>query len=112
MSPSQCPLSLECFRVDEVIDVSVRVIAFLLRRGVFAVVCLEESKGAPLATSPAHLVNGAVNLVVAASLEALATPPVCVTSTWPKAVFRPMISSSASPAVAILLWTVKGEVEI
>ncbi len=73
---------------------------------------LEESKGAPLATSLAQLVDGTVDLVMAASLETLATPPVRLTSTWPKAVFRPMVSGSASPAVTILLWTVKGEVEI
>ncbi len=82
MSPSQCLLSLECFRVDEVIDVGVGVITFFLQRGVFAVVCLEESKGTPLATGPAHLVDGAVDFVVAAGLEALATPPVGLTGSW------------------------------
>ncbi len=75
-------------------------------------VSLEETKGAPLTTSPAHLVNGTVDLVVAACLETLATPSVHLTSAWPKAVFGPMVSGSASPAVAILLWTVKGEVEV
>ncbi len=112
MSPSQCPLTLECFRVDEVIDISTGVIAFLLQQGVFAVVRLEESKGAPLATSLTHLIDGTFNLVVTASLEALAAPPVCLTSTWPKAVFRPMVGGSASPAVMILLWTVEGEVVV
>ncbi len=74
--------------------------------------CLEESKGAPPATSLAHLVDGTVDLVVATSLETLATPPVHLASTWPKAVFRPMVGGSASPAVVTLLWTVKGEVKI
>ena len=73
---------------------------------------LKESKGASLATSPTHFVNGAVDLVVAASLETLATPPVGFTSAWPKAVFGPMVSGCASPTVAILLWAVKGEVVI
>ncbi len=70
---------------------------------------LEESKGAPLATSPTQFVDGAVDLVVAASLETLATPSIGLASTWPKAVFRPMVGGCASPAVAILLWTVKRE---
>ncbi len=110
MSPSQRPLSLECFRVDEVVDVGTGVITFFLRRGVLAVVHLEESKGAPLATSSTQFVDGAVDLVVAASLETLATPPVGLASTWPKAVFRPVIGGCASPAITILLWAIKGEV--
>ena len=75
-------------------------------------VCLEETKGAPLTTSPTHLIDGTVDLVVAAHLETLAAPPVRLASTWPKAVFGPMVGGSASPAVAILLWAVKGEVEV
>src|SRR6266702_3543843 len=112
MSPSQRPLSLECFRVNEVVNVGAGVVAFLLQRGVFAVVCLEESKGTPLATGPAHLVDGAVDFVVAAGLEALATPPAGLAGSWPKAVFGPMVSGCASPTVVILLWAVKGEVVI
>ncbi len=65
MSPSQCPLFLECFRVDEVVDVSAGVIGLLFRRGVLAIVGLEETKGASLTTSVAQFVNGAVNFVVA-----------------------------------------------
>ena len=75
-------------------------------------VSLEETEGASLATSLTYFVNGAVNLIVAAGLEALATPPACLTSTRPKTVFRPVVSGVASPTVAILLWTVKGEVVI
>ncbi len=112
MSPSQRPLSLECFRVDEIVDVGAGVVTFLLLRGVLAVVRLEESKGASLATSSTHFVNGTVDLVVAASLETLATPPTGHTSTWPKAVFGPMVSGCAPPTVTILLWAVKGEVVI
>ena len=112
MSPSQRPLFLECFRVDEVVDVGTGVVTFFLRRGVLAVVHLEESKGAPLATSAAQLVNGAVDFVVAPRFKALAAPPIRLASTWPKAVFGPMVSASASPTVAILLWTVKGKVEL
>ena len=73
---------------------------------------LEESKGASLATSSTHFVNGTVDLVMAASLETLATPPVGLASTWPKAVFRPMVGGCASPAVAILLWAIKREMII
>src|SRR6266581_7317250 len=73
---------------------------------------LEESKGTPLATGSAQLVDGAVDFVVAAGSEALATPPVGLAGSWPKAVFRPMISSCASPTVAILLWAVKGEMVV
>ncbi len=72
----------------------------------------KEAKGAPLTTSPAQLIDGAINLVVAASFEALATPPVGFASTGPKAVFRPMVSGRTSPAVTILLWAVKGKVEV
>ena len=72
--------------------------------------CLEESKGAPPATSLAHLVDGTVDLVVATSLETLATPPVRLAGPWPEAVLRPMVCGSASPTIAILLWAVKGEV--
>ncbi len=109
MSPSQRPLSLECFRVDEVVDVGTGVVTFFLQRGVLAVVRLEESKGAPLATSLTQFIDGAVDLIVAASLETLATPPVGLASTWPKAVFRPMVGGCASPTVTILLWTIKRE---
>jgi len=49
---------------------------------------------------------------VAPRLETLATPPVCLTSAWPETVFGPVVSTSASPTVAILLWTVEGEVEL
>ena len=49
---------------------------------------------------------------MAASLETLATPPVGLASTWPKAVFRPMVGGCASPAVAILLWAIKREMII
>src|SRR6266702_4676782 len=112
MSPSQRPLSLECFRVDEVVDVSAGVITFFLRRRICAVVCLEESKGTPLAAGPAYLINGAVDFVMAAGFEALATPPVGLAGSWPKAVFGPMISGCASPTVTILLWAVKGEVVV
>ncbi len=112
MSPSQRPLSLECFRVDEVIDVGTGVVTFFLRRGVFAVVRLEETKGASLATSSTQFIDGAVDFVVAASLETLATPPVGLASTWPKTVFRPVVGGCASPTIAILLWAVKGEVII
>src|SRR6266702_5495821 len=73
---------------------------------------LEESKGAPLTTSPTHLVDGAVDFVMAAGFEALATPPVGLAGSWPKAVFGPMISGCASPTVAILLWAVKGEMVV
>jgi len=74
------------------------------------VVGLKETEGAPLATSPTQLVDGAVNLVVTASLEALATPPVSLTSAQPKAVFRPVVGGIASPTIVILLWAVKREV--
>ncbi len=73
---------------------------------------LEEAVGAPLATSVAQLVNGAVDFVVAPRFKTLAAPPIRLASTWPKAVFGPMVGGSASPAVAILLWAVKGEVEV
>ena len=73
---------------------------------------LEEAVGAPLATSVAQLVNGAVDFVVAPRFKTLAAPPIRLASTWPKAVFGPMVSASASPTVAILLWAVKGEVEL
>ena len=109
MSPSQRPLSLECFRVDEIIDIGVGVITFFLRRGVLAVVCLKESKGTPLAASPTQFVDGAVDFVVASRFEALAAPSIRLASTWPKAVFRPMVGGCASPAVAILLWAIKRE---
>src|SRR6266702_5022196 len=108
MSPSQRPLSLECFRVDEVIDVGAGVVTLFLRRGVLAVVHLEESKGAPLATSPTQFIDGAVDLVVAANLETLATPSVGLASTRPETVFRPMVGGRALPTIAILLWAVKG----
>src|SRR6266702_4483210 len=110
MSPSQCPLFLECFRVDEVVDVGTGVVTFFLRRGILAVVRLKETKGTPLATSPTQFIDGAVDLVVTASLETLATPPVGLASTWPKTVSRPVIGGCASPAVTILLWAVKGEI--
>ena len=112
MSPSQRPLSLECFRVDEVVDVGTGVVTFFLRRGVFAVVRLEETKGAPLATSPTQFIDGAVDFIVAASLETLATPPVGLASARPKAVFRPVVGGGASPTITILLWTVKGEMVV
>ena len=73
---------------------------------------LEESKGAPLATSLTQFVDGTVDLVMAASLEALATPPVGLASAWPKTVFRPVVSGGALPTVTILLWTVKGEMVV
>ena len=75
-------------------------------------VSLEETKGASLATSLAQLVNGAINFVVAASLEALATPPVRLASPWPEAVLWPMVSGSASPTITIFLWAVKGEMVV
>ena len=112
MSPSQRPLSLECFRVDEIVDVGAGVVTFFLRGGVLAVVRLEEPKGAPLATSLAHLVDGAVDLIMTASLKALAAPPARLASTWPKTIFRPVVSGITSPTVAILLWGVKGEVVV
>ena len=70
---------------------------------------LEETERTPLATSVTQLVNGAVNLIMTARLEALATPSVHLASAWPKTVFGPVVSTSASPTVAILLWAVKGE---
>ena len=73
---------------------------------------LEETKGAPLATSSAHFIDRAVDLVMAASLETLATPPVGFASAWPKTVFGPMVSGCASPTVTILLWAVKGEMVV
>src|SRR6266702_1337539 len=112
MSPSQHPLSLECFRVDKIVNVSAGVIAFLLLRGILAMVSLEESEGAPLPTSPAELIDRAVDLVVTAGLETLATPPVRLAGPWPEAVLRPMVGGSTSPAIAILLWAVKGEMVV
>ncbi len=75
-------------------------------------VSLEETKGAPLATGLAQLVDGAVNLIMTARLEALAAPPVRLASTWPEAILGPVVSGVASPAVAVLLWAVKGEMVI
>ncbi len=49
---------------------------------------------------------------MAASLETLATPPIGFASAWPKTIFGPMVGGGASPAVAILLWAVKGEVVV
>src|SRR6266702_1318383 len=112
MSPSQRPLSLECFRVDKSVNVGAGVIAFLLLRGILAMVSLEESEGAPLPTSPAELIDRAVDLVVAASLETLATPPVRLAGPQPEAVFQPMVGGSTSPTIAILLWAVKGEMVV
>src|SRR6266581_7326023 len=112
MSPSQRPLSLECFRVDKIVDVGAGVITFLLLRGILAAVSLEETEGAPLPTSPAELIDRAVNLVVAAGLETLATPSVRLAGPRPEAVFRPMVGGSASPTIAILLWAVKGEMVV
>ncbi len=112
MSPSQRPLSLECFRVDEVINVSAGVVALFFRRAVLAVVGLEETKGAPLTTSAAQFIDGAVDFVVASRFQAFATPPPRLTSAWPETVFGPVVSTSASPTVAILLQAVEGEVEL
>ena len=75
-------------------------------------VSLEESEGAPLATSPAQLIDGAVDFVMATRLEAFAAPPVCGTGTWPETILRPVVGSIASPAVTVLLWAVEGEVEL
>ncbi len=75
-------------------------------------VSLEESEGAPLSTSPAEFVDRAVDLVVAASLETLATPPVRLAGPRPETVFWPMIGGRASPTIAILLWAVKGEMVV
>jgi len=76
------------------------------------VVSLEESEGAPLATSPAQLIDGAVDFVMATRLEAFAAPPVCGTGTWPETILRPVVGSIASPAVTVLLWAVEGEVVV
>ncbi len=112
MSPSQCPLSLECFRVNEVIDISAGVVTLLFRGRVFAVVGLEEAKGASLTTSPTQLVDGTVNLVVTARFEAFAAPPCRLASAWPETVLGPVVRSIALPTVAILQWAVKGEMVI
>src|SRR6266702_3273623 len=47
-----------------------------------------------------------------AGLETLATPPVRLAGPWPEAVLWPMVSGSASPTIAILLWAVKGEMVV
>jgi len=73
---------------------------------------LKETKGAPLATSAAQLVDGAIDLVVAARFETLAAPPVHLASARPKTILGPVVSTSALPTVAILLWAVKGEVKL
>ncbi len=44
--------------------------------------------------------------------ETLATPPIRLASAWPETVLGPVVSTSAPPTVAILLWAVKGEVEL
>jgi len=111
MSPSQRLLFLECFRVDEVVNIGAGIVALLLRRGILAVVGLEETVGAPLPTSAAQLIDRAIDFVVAPRFKALATPPIRLTSTWPEAVFGPVVGASASPTVTILLWAVKGKVE-
>ena len=72
---------------------------------------LEETKGAPLATSSAQLIDGTVDFIVAARFEAFATPSACLASTWPKAILGPVVSSVASPTIAILLWAVERKVE-
>src|SRR6266702_1901948 len=112
MSPSQRPLSLECFRVDEIINIGAGVVALFFQRGVLAVVGLEETKGAPLTTSVAQFIDGAVDFIVASNFQAFATPPLHRTSAWPETVFGPVVSTSASPTVAILLWAVEGEVKL
>ncbi len=73
---------------------------------------LEETKGAPLTASAAQLIDGAVDFVVAPQFETLATPPIRLAGAQPETVFGPVVSTSASPTVAILLWTVKREVEL
>ena len=73
---------------------------------------LKETKGTPFTASPTQLVNGAVNLVMAARFEALAAPPCHLASAWPETVLGPVVHGIASPTVAILLWAVKGEMEI
>ncbi len=73
---------------------------------------LEETEGAPLTASVAQLIDGTVDFVVAPQFETLATPPIRLTGAQPEAVFGPVVSTSASPTVAILLWTVEREVEL
>ncbi len=73
---------------------------------------LEETEGAPLTTSAAQLIDGAVDLIMAPRFETLAAPLICLAGAWPETVLGPVVSSSALPTVAILLWTVKGEVEL
>ena len=70
---------------------------------------LEEPEETPLATSLTQFVDRAVNLIVTARLEALTAPPGC---SRPKTIFRPMVGGIASPAVAIFLWAVEGEVVV
>src|SRR6266702_320668 len=73
---------------------------------------LEETKRTPLATSLAQLIDGAVDFIATARLKAFDAPSICLTSTWPKTILGPVVSGVASPAVAILLWTVEGKVEL
>ncbi len=49
---------------------------------------------------------------MAPRLETLAAPAIRPTSAWPEAVLGPVVHTSASPTVAILLWAVKGEVKL
>ena len=73
---------------------------------------LEETIGTPLTTSATQLVDGAVNFIVAPRFEALTAPPIRLASSWPETVLGPVVGTSASPTVAILLRTVKGKVKL
>jgi len=73
---------------------------------------LKETEGAPLATGATQFVGGAIDFIVAARFEAFAAPPVHLASAWPKTILWPVVGTSTSPIVAILLWAVKGEVKL
>src|SRR5258708_22480530 len=104
-SPPPMPTLLECFRVDEVVNVAVRIIV-RGRGGGGTAVAAQESKGTALSTFSATFIDRAVDFFMGAGLETLAAPALGCKGR-PKATVRPMSLAIASPTVCLASWTVE-----
>ena len=108
MTPFLSLLFLECFRIDEVIDVGIKVVVRGGGGGARAGMGAKEHEGALSSTLATLLVLVAVDFLMCPHLETLTAPPKRLFDVWPHTLVGPMCYAATVPAVPLLPTTVEG----
>ncbi len=110
MTPFLSLLFLECFRIDEVIDVGVKVVVRGGGGGARTGVGAKEHGGASSSTFATLLVLVTVDFFVCPHLETLTAPPKRLFDVWPHTLVGPVRYTATVPAVSLLPTAVEGQV--